>query len=122
MNPKSIVYVISFISFGFVSGMAVQHYILGKTIKESIKSVQMREWIEAKNYLAISSAIRSNNTENALHFSEEMVELNVNGFTNKGQRDNLNRYEQSTLDMIRTYRLEQCSNNCLNDIKGILEK
>ncbi len=50
-----------------------------------------------------------------------MIALNVNGFTDKGKKmDDLNKYELSILEKIKSYQKNDCSMNCLKELDGIL--
>jgi ribosomal protein L22 len=106
---------IFFLFLGFSLGGAVYKYISKNNVEAIIEKTTKNEWVEAENYLAIAKAIRGKRYDEALMFSENMVELKVNEFLTK--HPSPSKYEASTLQKINNYKEENCSQNCLLNIK-----
>jgi ribosomal protein L22 len=106
---------IFFLFLGFSLGGAVYKYISKNNVEAIIEKTTKNEWVEAENYLAIAKAIRGKRYDEALMFSENMLELKVNEFLTK--HPSPSKYEASTLQKINNYKEENCSQNCLLNIK-----
>lgn len=106
---------IFFISLGFTLGGVAYKYIAQNRVETMLEEMARDEWVDAGNYLAIAKAIRDRRYDEALKFSESMVEIKVDTFSNK--YSSLSKYETSTLRKINHYKKEDCSMNCLPSIK-----
>jgi len=106
---------IFFISLGFTLGGVAYKYIAQSRVETALEEMSRDEWIDAGNYLAIAKAIRDKRYDEALSFSESMVENKVDTFSNK--YSSLSDYETSILQKINNYKKEDCSMNCLPSIK-----
>jgi hypothetical protein len=104
-----------FIFIGFSLGAGSYRYIAQDNIENMIEETIRNEWVEAENYLAIAKAIRDKRYGEALRFSENMVERNVNSFLTNYPLPS--KYEVSTLQKINDYKKEDCSMKCLPNIQ-----
>jgi glycerol-3-phosphate dehydrogenase len=104
-----------FILLGFSLGAGTYRYMAQDNIDKIIEETTRNEWVEAENYLAIAKAIRDKRYDEALTFSENMVERNVNSFLKNYPSPS--KYEVSALKKINNYKKEDCSMKCLPNIQ-----
>ena len=122
---KNITKAIAFTLLGFAVGVTftkLRGSDILEHLEETRKLTSEQQWIEAGNYLSIAEAIRNNKINEALSFSESMISINVLGFTNKGEKlKSLNKHEITTLNKIKLYKENECKEECLERINGILK-
>ncbi|MGF1788576.1 hypothetical protein L4D00_22520 [Photobacterium swingsii] len=106
---------IPFMLIGFFLGGASYKYTVQSKVENSLEQLTRNEWNEAKNYLVIAKAIRDKRYNDALRFSEGMIESKVETFSAKYTP--LSEFESSILGQIRDYKTKDCSMNCLPRIK-----
>jgi hypothetical protein len=112
---------ILFIVLGICIGSVMTQQYISKRLISKIEAIWEDEWILAKSYLTLATAIRNNKSSGALKFTEQQIVLNVNNFTNKGNSLNdLTKHEISTIKQIKSYWEEHCKKECLQDISQIL--
>ena len=118
-NLKVVLFVLVLLAVGI--GFHFYNQFNDKRLAEAIEFMSEDQWISAKGYLALATAIRNDKPTEALKFSEDLMSMEVKGFTNNGNNlEGLTKYEVSTIKQIREYWENKCNRECLGSISQIL--
>lgn len=118
-NFKAVAFVLVLLAIGI--GFHFYSQFNDKRLAEAIESMSEDQWISAKSYLALATAIRNEKPAEALKFTEDLMSIEVKSFTDNGKNlEDLTKFEISTIKQIREYWENKCNRECLGSISGIL--
>ena len=119
--PAALKSPISLISIGFLIGGGVisMIFVYLVNIEKARASYEARQanWLEADKFLTIAKSIRNKKYNEALSFSESMLNLNLINITGSGV-SNYTHHELYILKEIEAYKEKECSLECMERLSG----
>ncbi|RJG38990.1 hypothetical protein [Motilimonas pumila] len=101
------------IGFG-VGGQAVR-YIIEDSMNDSIQRNHEFRAFEAQSHLVVAKAVRDNRLDEAIAFSESIMDRNISFFLKQEIKDSS---IDSLIRQAKDYKVKDCSNKCLPSLNN----
>ncbi|MCE2572014.1 hypothetical protein [Motilimonas eburnea] len=110
-KPAKLLPAVLLIGIGALAGGEGYKYALLRQLNISIEDSYSQDLLHAKDFLVLAKSIRAGKYDDALFYSEQLLESSLKHLPNEIIKSN-----HVIIDQIKEYKEQDCQNQCLHQL------